>query len=601
MKKVFKVLFPASLWKKSFVFSVLCMLAMFLIFDVLWCFQTTFRPMSWATTYLYAFLASIVLCLPSVLLPRHRWVQLLLFIAVYIALEANLMYFRTYFCAIPGAAYLLVSNMAEFKDSIYDSFRISDVFLVFPLVAYCISIWKVKAEEVSVKIYSVSFVILLAVCYLLPLICFGGVEKDIRKVESAGHTLNCPVAAYTIFPKIYFDIKKGAKKLTAEELADIKTFIAEHNKNYVDAEYIETVKKRDVKIKNVVFLILESIESWPLGEKLNGVEISPCLNEVLQDSTVLYASEVVSQVRAGRSIDAQLLSLTGLHPLSDDVFTKLDNTYFSLLQTLKHSENSYYTYMLTGDPINTWNISHLVKMFEVDSILSRPCWDIKEQIRDYNYHLSDYDLFEQVIEKIRNGEFWTQSGNKYMQIATYSTHMPFTLRKEFRRVDFGEKYKEKLCDYCYSYNYADNAIGMFLQYMKSRPDYDSTMFVIMGDHEGLADYREDLYEDCPELVSKRKCVPFIVINSPVVGRITEVMGQVDVYSTLMDLLGFADYKWKGVGYSAIRTNHPKAAVGSAGDIVSNSEVSDSTATMLRRAQDISETIIKYNLLPQLVK
>ena len=202
MKKVFKVLFPASLWKKSFVFSVLCMLALFLTFDVLWCFQTTFRPMSWATTYLYAFLASIVLCLPSVLLPRFRWVQLLLFIAVYIALEANLMYFRTYFCAIPGAAYLLVSNMAEFKDSIYDSFRISDVFLVFPLVAYCISIWKVKAEEVSVKIYSVSFVILLAVCYLLPLICFGGVEKDIRKVESSGHTLNCPVAAYTIFPKI---------------------------------------------------------------------------------------------------------------------------------------------------------------------------------------------------------------------------------------------------------------------------------------------------------------------------------------------------------------------------------------------------------------
>ena len=69
----------------------------------------------------------------------------------------------------------------------------------------------------------------------------------------------------------------------------------------------------------------------------------------------------------------------------------------------------------------------------------------------------------------------------------------------------------------------------------------------------------------------------------------------------MDLLGFADYKWNGVGYSAIRTNHPKAAVGSAGDIVSNSEVSDSTATMLRQAQDISETIIKYNLLPQLVK
>lgn len=601
MKKIFKWIFPESLWKKSFTVSLLCILSLFLTFDILWCLQTTFRPMSWATTYLFAICASFALCVPTVFLPQRKWLQLLVQVAVYVALEANLMYFRTYFCAIPGASYLLVGNMVEFKDSILDSFRITDIFLILPIVAYCFSMCKVKAKDISGKAYAVTVVVIVAICYLLPLICFGGVEKDIKNMSSRSHTLNCPVVSYTIFPNIYFDIKKSTKKLTAEEFADVKTFIAEHDKDYSSASYIPGLRKRDVKIDNIVFLILESFESWPLTEKLNGVSICPRLNEVLQDSTVLYASNVVSQVRAGRSIDAQLLSLTGLHPLSDDVFTKLDNTYFSLLQTLKHSDNHYYTYMLTGDPINTWNISHLVKMFEVDSILSRPSWNIKEQIRDYNYHLSDYDLIDQVIAKMHNREIWTQSGNKYMQIATYSSHMPFTLRKEFRKADFGDKHIEKLRDYCYSLNYTDNAIGMFLDYMKSEPDYDNTMIVIMGDHEGLADYREKLHEDCPELVSKRKCVPFIVINSPFAGRITEVMGQVDVYSTLMDLLGMADYKWKGVGFSAIRTNHPKAAVGSAGDIVSNGEVSDTTALMLRKAQDISETIIKYNLLPQLVK
>ena len=43
-----------------------------------------------------------------------------------------------------------------------------------------------------------------------------------------------------------------------------------------------------------------------------------------------------------------------------------------------------------------------------------------------------------------------------------------------------------LRDYLVTANYTDYALGILINYIKTRPDYKETMIVIMGDHEGLA-------------------------------------------------------------------------------------------------------------------
>lgn len=53
------------------------------------------------------------------------------YIIVDLLLIANLMYFRTYFTIIPAGSYLLVGNLADFTDSVWESLRLSDI--VFPL------------------------------------------------------------------------------------------------------------------------------------------------------------------------------------------------------------------------------------------------------------------------------------------------------------------------------------------------------------------------------------------------------------------------------------------------------------------------------------
>lgn len=79
------------------------------------------------------------------------------------------------------------------------------------------------------------------------------------------------------------------------------------------------------------------------------------------------------------------------------------------------------------------------------------------------------------------------------------------------------------------------------------------MVIITGDHEGLADFRAGLCrtEAGKGIVSDQLFTPFIVINSPVGMRYEPVMGQVDIYPTLLNLLHIDTYFWKGMGQSIL--------------------------------------------------
>ena len=50
-----------------------------------------------------------------------------------------------------------------------------------------------------------------------------------------------------------------------------------------------------------------------------------------------------------------------------------------------------------------------------------------------------------------------------------------------------------------------------------------------------------------DIISPERFTPLIVLNSPVHLRYEKVMGQVDLYPTLLDLLGADDYPWRGLG------------------------------------------------------
>ncbi|MDE6416971.1 MAG: sulfatase-like hydrolase/transferase, partial [Duncaniella sp.] len=190
---------------------------------------------------------------------------------------------------------------------------------------------------------------------------------------------------------------------------------------------------------------------------------------------------------------------------------------------------------------------------------------------------------------------------------TYSGHNPFRLPDELKDSDFdvdGSRLPAVVKDYITINHYVDSQLHTIVDYLRSRSDWDETLVVITGDHEGLASWRSDIRSSSPEaaeLVDGRQMTPFIVLNSPVGGRFDGVMGQIDMYPTLLDLLGLDDYSWRGLGQSILSPDYHATAISTMtlehlGDTTS---MSPALLDHLRSARSVSDAIIRHNLLKTL--
>ena len=146
-------------------------------------------------------------------------------------------------------------------------------------------------------------------------------------------------------------------------------------------------------------------------------------------------------------------------------------------------------------------------------------------------------------------------------------------------------------------NYTDYAIGSFIDYLKSRPDFDETMIVITGDHEGLASDRMLLCQskEGKGIVSDKPFTPFIIVNSPIGIRYEAVMGQIDMYPTILNLMYLDDYIWKGMGQSILDKEKKPLAVSPQMDLEGNTEgVTSGEIQRLKNAYRISDLLIRFN-------
>ena len=151
-------------------------------------------------------------------------------------------------------------------------------------------------------------------------------------------------------------------------------------------------------------------------------------------------------------------------------------------------------------------------------------------------------------------------------------------------------------------HYTNEAIGKFVEYLKTRPEYERTMVVITGDHEGLADNRKGLCRTKAGkgIVSENEFTPFIVLNSPVAMYYTKVMGQVDIYTTLLNLLGLEKDRWDGIGQSILDFGKPAVAIGPKRNIEGDTlSLSHEELWRMQLSPIISDRIIRFDKLKDL--
>ena len=173
--------------------------------------------------------------------------------------------------------------------------------------------------------------------------------------------------------------------------------------------------------------------------------------------------------------------------------------------------------------------------------------------------------------------------------------MPDSLKKVF----FSEDVPDVLNRYMTMANYTDRAIGEFISRLKSDKRFENTLVVIMGDHEALGTVRKELCSDPvgKNILSDKAFVPLIILNAPSNMYYGKVMGQIDVYPTLLDLLGLNDYWWKGLGESIFNPQKPDFDVDSQLNIVGDTVgIPDEEVRMAKKAWEISDLIIRYDYL-----
>ena len=584
-----------QLWDKTAIIFAVGIFLTFVAFDVIWCMDTTFASFSFFETYATKIIATLALA-GVYALTRCRWAQIVVMALLDVLLVANLMYFRTYYSAIPASSYLEAGNLADFKASVTDSVRWADIVLPLITIATAVMAFRYKTTKrqpltAVLKWWAAplaGFALLLTGVNL----CKGGFHKSLRSVRQSAYLCSADAPIFSVFGCIWYDITDAAEPITPEKQAEIERWLASQPKHQPADSVTE-------KRSNLLIVFAESLESWVLEKKVDGKEITPCLNRLLKDKSTLYAPNVLTQVKGGRSIDAQLMICSGLLPLMSGTYSSLyyDNTFYTLqkaMRGLKHSRS----YLLTIDKVSTWNQGAVARSFGTDTIISYHDFKMTEAFGTHK-RIGDASFFQQCREKIERGEVWKPGESVYMQFVTYSGHAPFKLPDHLRTITFPASIPEKAADYMTTAHYTDKAIGDFVAYLKTLPQYKETIVVIVGDHEGLASYRQELVGNpaCRGLVSDKQLTPFIVLNSPVGMRYDKFMGQIDIYPTLLNLMQLDAYRWHGLGQSILDPRKQGVAVGSVMNVEGTG--SDKEVERLKEAHTVSDYMLRYDWLKRL--
>lgn len=571
----------------------------FMVFDLIWDYSTTFTSFSHFQSYVNKIAVALLLSLPILLLP-NRFVYFITQLLLDLFLICNLMYFRTYYTIIPLDSYNLIGNLSDFTSSVYGSLTWADIcFPLITLLGWGIYLYKHKenttlmiSRSKQLKAYSlVLFVVLGAVTSIFAV--NGGIISQDEELQSANYNM-IRTPLFTIFGSLYCDYQQEDGILTNKIENDVEEWFAKHE---TDEKRLSFKEK-----KSCIVILAESFESWVLEQEVEGKEITPYLNNLLKEKNTIYAPHVLTQVKGGRSIDAQLLLYAGLLPIQNGAYSiKYPNTYYpTLVKAFKGKYPEGKTYAMTVDKDITWNQNIVAKSFGFDSLIWKKDFIMDERIGyEARKNLGDYSFLSQCVEKMNCEELWPADVPVFMQCVTYSGHTPFRLQDEYKQVKFSDEIIQPMNDYITMANYTDRAIGHFIAKLRTNSKFDDTMIIITGDHEGLVSDRKRLCEaPCGQgIVSSERYTPFIVLNAPFDMRYEEVIGQVDLYPTMLELMGLNEYEWKGLGRSILDNNKPEFAVSPQMEIIGDTAgVNPALLAHTTRAWEVSDCLIRFDLL-----
>lgn len=290
------------------------------------------------------------------------------------------------------------------------------------------------------------------------------------------------------------------------------------------------------KDMNVVVVSLESVESFVIGEKLFGEEITPFLNELIEDS--FYFENFYYQTGQGKTSDAEFLINNSLYPLGRGALflTHYDNEFQALPKTL--GNHGYYSAVFHANDKTFYNRDIMYPNLGYDGYYSFKDYEIS-MLNSVGWGLKDIDFVEQSMDYI------TELPQPfYSTLITLTNHFPYHLDEEDHFIEPFNSNSDIVNQYFPTVRYTDEAMRIFFDKLKEEGLYENTIFVMYGDHYGIAPshYGELSKFFGNEITTteavKLERVPLIIHIPGLEGKTFDtVSGQIDVMPTLLNLLG----------------------------------------------------------------
>lgn len=531
----------------------------------------------WNTVFSLSFVAA------GYLFSSRRWLLTCLFLLYTFLLFSNVLYYRHFNTLIPIDSYLLFRNLNGLGRSILASLRMMDILLFIPFL-FLVSGLFVQHQPQLIKKRLIIGLLCLLICTFL-----GGTtafyqkrikNENLRNMfyfDAVASVYSTGFPGYLIW-QILQKIGENKSLLPGQD-KEIQEFLS---RNLFNTGLHNALPEN----RNLILIIVESLESWPLLFKPGGKVITPNIHRLLQSEKVVIFPRVVPQTKGGKSSDCQLMLNTGLLPINDgSAFTKYSGSYYhALAKSLKNNHHFKTCQTFIGDEASYWNQANMNGSLGFDRLVSGEYFDMTDQI---NMGLSDESFFRQSMAMIRRLE-----QPFFLQMITLSSHTPFAIPKSRSTLELSGEYAEIFSNYLQAIHYADFALGQFLDSLKACGLFDHTVIVITGDHEGLPANPDKnvAFADnsLAGLMTYDYFIPLIILNSEEAGWYDKILGQIDLYPTIIDLLGIKA-SWKGLGKSYFCPCFASSVYRQDYTLVGDTAVDDA-----KRAWYISDLIITKN-------
>src|SRR5690606_33146025 len=220
-----------------------------------------------------------------------------------------------------------------------------------------------------------------------------------------------------------FEASSERASADSSDIAEIinftNSFSAQPNEKYFG-------KAKDM---NVIYLHLESMQSFLIDYELEGEQVTPFLNSLVKNENTMYFDNFYHQTAQGKTSDAEFMlenSLFGL-PQGSAFITKGQNTFEAAPSLLK--DYGYTSAVFHGNNGSFWNRNIIYNQFGYDEFFDESSYDTSNSKNMAEYGLMDKPFFEQ-SESLLD----TLPQPFYTKFITVAHHFPYKIGQDLATI-----------------------------------------------------------------------------------------------------------------------------------------------------------------------